>query len=126
MDSFWDKVKKGAKETGEKAAILAKIGKLQAEIAGINSSKSGKFAELGKATYAMFKDGKLPEELKAELTKLISPIEEAEKSIEDKEKEIAELRKQMQEVKKEVEEAKPAEQPKEETALEKKEEETSQ
>lgn len=102
MDSFWDKVKKGAQEAGEKAGILAKIGKLQAEIAGINTSKSGKLTELGKQLYSLYKEGKLVEEVKESLLNFIKPIEEAEKTIEQKEKEILELKKQMGESKEEA------------------------
>ncbi len=102
MDSFWDKVKKGAQEAGEKAGILAKIGKLQAEIAGINTSKSGKLTELGKQLYSLYKEGKLGEEVKQSLLDFLKPIEEAEKTIEQKEKEILELKKQMGESKEEA------------------------
>lgn len=127
MDSFWDKVKKGAQEAGEKAGILAKIGKLQAEIAGINTSKSGKLTELGKQIYSLYKEGKLGEEVKESLSNFLKPIEEAEQTIAQKEKEILELKKQMGESKEEapkeakeekIEEQKP-EPPKEEAPEEK-------
>jgi len=48
MDEFWDKFKKGAKEVGDKTAKLARITALQAEIATLNGSKNGKFADIGK------------------------------------------------------------------------------
>jgi len=99
MDSFWDKVKKGAQEAGEKASILAKITKLQAEIAGNNTSKSSKIGDLGRKVYSLVKEGKVPDELKSLLMDAISPIEEIEKNIAQKEAEIAELKKQMSEEK---------------------------
>lgn len=117
MDSFWDKVKKGAQEAGEKASILAKIGKLQAEITGINASKSGKIGDLGKKIYSLYKEGKLSDELKELLKDVITPIEEAEKTIEQKETEIAELKKKMSE-----EEKTEKEPPKEENTSEEKKE----
>ncbi len=118
MDSFWDKVKKGAQEAGEKASILAKITKLQAEIAGNNTSKSSKMGDLGRKVYSLVKEGKVPDELKALLMDAISPIEEIEKNIAQKEAEIAELKKQMSE-----EKEAPKESPKEEKTEEKPSEE---
>jgi len=96
---FWDKFKKGAQEMGEKAAQLGKIAKLQTEITGINASKGGKLADLGRNVYALYKDGKLPDELKEMLQNFIAPIEEGEKRVEDKEKEIALIKREMQETK---------------------------
>lgn len=119
MEGFWDKFKKGAQDVGERAAQLGKIAKLQAEVAGINTSKGGKLADLGRKVYSLYKEGKLSDEVKGSLQDLLSPIEEAEKKVEEKEKEIATIKKQIGETKKEVKEETPQAK---ETAAEKVEE----
>ena len=118
MEGFWDKVKKGAQDVGGKAAQLGKIAKLQAEIAGINTAKGSKFAELGKKVYSLYKDGKLADEIKELLQDLIRPIEASEKTVEDKEKEIAEIKKQMGEAKEEPKTTEVVESPPAETEQE--------
>ncbi len=101
MAGFWDKVKKGAQEAGEKAAKLAKIAKIQAEVTGLGSSRKEKILSLGEKAYNLYKSGKLGGEAQEELKTFIAAIEEIEKKVADKKKEIEKIKAEMNE-KKEV------------------------
>jgi len=83
MSDFFDKLKKGAKETGEKASILAKIGGLKAQITNLGVKKNGKLGDLGRKVYTLFTEGKLPDEmlalLKTELDDTVGVDKEVEK-----------------------------------------------
>ena len=83
MSDFFDKLKKGAKETGEKASILAKIGGLKAQITNLGVKKNGKLGDLGRKVYTLFTEGKLPDEmlalLKTELDDAVGVDKEVEK-----------------------------------------------
>jgi len=104
MTGFWDKLKKGAQEAGEKAAQLGKITKIKAEIASLNSSKKGKLVNLGSKIYSLYKEDKLQGDVKSEIQELLKPIEDIEKEISEKEKRVEVIRKEMEEKKEEVEE----------------------
>jgi chromosome segregation ATPase len=104
MAGFWDKVKKGAQEAGEKAAQLAKIAKIQTEITGLGSSRKEKLIALGEKTYALYKDGKLSSNVQDEIKEFLAAIEEIEKKIDDKKKEIEKIKAEMNEKKEDVEE----------------------
>ncbi len=126
MAGFWDKLKKGAQEAGEKAAQLAKIAKIQAEITGLGTTRKEKIVSLGEKVYTLYKEGKLGDAVQDEIKEFIAGIEEIEKKIADKKKEIEDIKKEMSEKKEEVkaEEEKPnvAEEKKEENTQEVKEE----
>jgi predicted transcriptional regulator len=83
MSDFFDKLKKGAKETGEKASILAKIGGLKAQITNLGVKKNSKLGDLGRKVYTLFTEGKLPDEmlalLKTELDDAVGVDKEVEK-----------------------------------------------
>ncbi len=128
MAGFWDKLKKGAQEAGEKAAQLAKIAKIQAEITGLGTTRKEKIVSLGEKVYTLYKEGKLGDAVQDEIKEFIAGIEEIEKKIADKKKEIEDIKKEMNEKKEEakVEEEKPkvAEEKREENVQETKEEST--
>ncbi len=92
MAGFWDKVKKGAQEAGEKAAQLAKITKIQTEITGLGSSRKEKILQLGEKVYKLYKEGKLGETAQEELKEFIAGTEDIEKKINDKKKEIEKIK----------------------------------
>lgn len=121
MDEFWNKFKKGAKEVGDRAAKLAKITALQTEIAALNTSKGGKFSEIGKKVYALYQEGKIPSETVELLMNVITPIKEVEDKIKEKDEEIERIRKELASEEKK-EEVKPTEEKPEEAPQVKEEE----
>ena len=104
MARFWDKVKKGAQEAGEKAAQLAKIAKIQTEVTGLGSSRKEKILSLGEKAYNLYKSGKLGDEAQEELKTFIAAIEDVEKKVADKKKQIEKIKAEMNEKKEEVKE----------------------
>ncbi len=114
MAGFWDKVKKGAQDAGEKAAQLAKIAKIQTEITGLGSSRKEKVLSLGEKLYGLYKEGKLGEAVQDELKETIASLESVERKINDKKDEIEKIKaeanekkeKTKAEAKEKVEEAK--------------------
>jgi len=110
MAGFWDKVKKGAQEAGEKAAQLAKIAKIQAEITSLSTSRKSNFTSLGSKVYSLYKEGKLGEGVDTTIQELARKIDEIEKEILEKQEQIDEIKKGMsKETEEEKEEAKEAE-----------------
>ncbi len=95
MDGFWDKVKKGAQEAGEKATQLAKLAKIQAEITSLSSSRKGRFVDLGSKVYSLYKEEKLGEGVDAAVQELVKKIEKIEKEILEKQEQISEIKKAM-------------------------------
>ena len=128
MTGFWDKVKKGAQEAGEKAAQLAKIAKIQTEITGLGSSRKEKLITLGEKTYTLYKEGKLGSEIQDEIKEFLASIEEIEKKIDDKKKEIEKIKAEMNEKKEETKEKveEKIEEPKEEVSKPEQTEKTEQ
>ncbi len=97
MADFFDKLKKGAKETAEKATILAKIGGLKTQIANINLKKKGVFEDLGRAFFEEVKKGnfqELPENIKA----IIDSINALDEEIKKLEGEIEKLNEDLKKV----------------------------
>lgn len=114
MADFFDKLKKGAKEATEKAAILAKIGGLKTQIANINLKKEGLFKELGKTFFNELKTGTFKEELPDNLKKVVSDIDTLDSEIAKLNGEIAKLNEDLKKVgatEEEIKEAAPSETP---------------
>jgi len=88
MDEFWNKFKKAQKKVGDKTAKLARITALQAEIATLNGSKNGKFADVGKKVYALYQENKIPADTLELIKDTITPIKEIEDKIKSKNEEI--------------------------------------
>lgn len=93
MDEFWEKVKKGAQEASERAAKLGKTAKIKAEIASLNSSKRGKFVELGEKIYSLYRKEKLSEKTKTEVRDILEILDGIEEEVEEKTKQIKPLMK---------------------------------
>jgi predicted transcriptional regulator len=98
MSDFFDKLKKGAKETGEKASILAKMGGLKAQIANLGAQKNGKAGELGKKVYSMFIEGTLPADILALLKTELDAVVAVDKEIEKANLDIANLNEDLKKV----------------------------
>ncbi|MEA3312938.1 MAG: hypothetical protein U9Q18_01005 [Caldisericota bacterium] len=88
MDEFWEKVKKGAQEASEKAAWFGKTAKIKAEIASLNSSKRGKFIELGEKIYFLYRKEKLSEKTKTEVRDILEKLDGIEKEVKEKTKQV--------------------------------------
>lgn len=115
MSDFFDKLKKGAKETGEKASILAKIGGIKTQIVNLNSKKRGKFEDLGKKVYSLLGEGKLSADVQETLKVEIDAIAEVDKEIEKNNSDIENLNEDLKKVgatDKDIQEAKAPEEPK--------------
>jgi len=93
MDEFWEKVKKGAQEATERAAQLGKTAKIKAEIASLNSSKRGKFVELGEKIYSLYRKEKLSDKTKTEVRDILETVDGIEEEVEEKIKQIKPLMK---------------------------------
>ena len=93
MDSFFGKLQKGAKDTGTKMSLAAKIAKLNVEIATQRSEKDRHIKNIGVKVYAIFAknkqlDGNLIQE---EIASELNMIERIDKHIEELHEEINRL-----------------------------------
>ncbi|HEY9790766.1 MAG TPA: hypothetical protein V6D22_10230 [Candidatus Obscuribacterales bacterium] len=93
MDSLFGKLTKGAKDTGAKVSLAAKIAKLNVEIATQKSEKDRHIKNIGVKVYAIFAknkqlDGKLIQE---EIASELNMIERIDKHIEELQEDIARL-----------------------------------
>jgi len=108
MADFFDKIKKGAKETAEKAGILTKIAGLKTQIANINLKKDGLFKELGKALFKELQEGTFKGELSDTLKKIVDEINGYDAEIAKLNENIAKLNEDLKKVGASVEEIKEA------------------
>ncbi|MGC8721933.1 MAG: hypothetical protein ACP5SB_05065 [Caldisericaceae bacterium] len=126
MSDFFDKLKKGAKETGERASILAKIGGIKTQISSIGIKKNGKLGDLGRKVYALFTEGKLPDEITAVLKAELDEIVGLDKEVEKLNEETAKLNEDLKKVGAAEQETEPPSQPEEPKQEEPKPEEPKQ
>lgn len=98
MADFFERLKKGAKEAGEKAVIIGKIGGLKTQIANINLKKEGAFKELGKAIFTHIKNGEIQIEFPQDVKEVIDNITSLETEIAKLNEEIAKLNEELKKV----------------------------
>jgi len=98
MADFFERLKKGAKEAGEKAVILGKIGGLKTQIANINLKKEGAFKELGKTIFTHVKNGEIQVEFPQDVKEAIDSITSLETEIAKLNEEIAKLNEELKKV----------------------------
>lgn len=98
MADFFERLKKGAKEAGEKAVILGKIGGIKTQITNINLKKEGVFKELGKALFTHVKNGEIQIEFPQDVKEVIENITSLETEVAKLNEEIAKLNEELKKV----------------------------